>query len=56
VSPASGAASERARPKPAANVAAGPPSADALADAGTLERARRLLHDLGFEFVPDRLP
>jgi hypothetical protein len=29
---------------------------DALADAGTLERARRLLHDLGFEFVPDRLP
>jgi DNA replication protein DnaC len=30
--------------------------ADALADASTLERARRLLRDLGFEFVPERLP
>lgn len=56
MSAASGAASERARPKPAASMAAGPPNGDALADAGTLERSRRLLHDLGFEFVPDRLP
>jgi DNA replication protein DnaC len=37
-------------PPPAAS------AADALADASTLERARRLLHDLGFEFVPERLP
>jgi hypothetical protein len=28
----------------------------ALANAGTLENSRRLLHGLGFEFVPARLP
>ena len=44
---------EQTRPKAAAATTAG---AEARADAGTLERARRLLHDLGFEFVPDRLP
>ena len=46
-------ATSKTSPKPP------PPAAgatDALADAGTLERARRLLRDLGFEFVPDQLP
>ena len=47
-------ATSKANPKPPSPPAAS--AADALADASTLERARRLLRDLGFEFVPDRLP
>jgi DNA replication protein DnaC len=47
------ATASKTSPKPPPPAAS---AAEALADAGTLERARKLLRDLGFEFVPERLP